>query len=105
MDKEQYPLTISGFDRIRLTDPFNLDGNSLNGMKFTSRDRDNDLISANCATRYGGFWYNKCGGVEINDRYNHSSMLYLNGDWLTTPFLEMKIKPQNCKCGSNVANY
>ena len=105
VDKEQYPLTISGFDSIGLTDPFNLDGNSLNGMKFTSRDRDNDLHnSINCATRYGGFWYTTCGGLEINDRYD-SSMLYLNGQWHTTPFLEMKVKPQNCICGSNVTNY
>ena len=104
--KEQYPLTISGFDSFGLTEPFNLDSNNLNGMKFTSCDRDNDLYnSGNCATLYDGFWYNKCGGLEVNDQYNDSSMLYHNNDWHTTPFMEMKIKAQNCKCGSNVTIY
>ena len=42
---KQYPLTISGFDRVT-TDPFYTFTNhlswSLNGGKFTTKDRDND---------------------------------------------------------------
>ena len=37
----RYLLNISGFNSIGLTDPFNT--HPLNGMKFSSRDRDNDL--------------------------------------------------------------
>ena len=43
----QYQLSISGFTGIN-TDPFTT--YSLNGMKFTTKDRDNDKYSSgNCA--------------------------------------------------------
>ena len=52
---EQYPLTISGFSGYT-TDPFNLHqlpptshAFALNKMKFTTRDKDNDRWSHNCA--------------------------------------------------------
>ena len=93
--KDQYPLNISGFDTIGLTDPFNTLG-SLNGMKFSSRDRDNDLYSGNCAYYEGGFWYNNCGGLEINDDPNSNSILYLNGQWHNPILIEMKVRPKNC---------
>jgi len=93
--EDQYQLNISGFDSIGLTDPFSFRG-QLNGTKFTSRDRDNDLWMYNCAHGLGGFWYNACGAIRINDKYNDSHVLYLNGEWYATPFVEMKIRPQNC---------
>ena len=47
----QYQLSISGFTGIT-SDPF--EQITLNGMKFTTKDRDNDKrSSANCATSYG----------------------------------------------------
>ena len=97
--EDQYPLNISGFDSIGLTDPFEVLG-SLNGLKFSSRDRDNDLhSSANCGLRYGGFWYNKCGGLEIHDvGPKDSSTLYLNSKWHATTLVEMKVKPKDCMC-------
>ena len=94
--EDQYPLNISGFDSIGLTDPFNFHA-SQNGMKFTSRDRDNDLRSDNCAHYYGGFWHSNCGGFEINDDPNDdASILYLNGQWYGTTLVEMKVRPKNC---------
>ena len=57
--EDQYPLNISGFDSIGLTDPFD-SGHSLNGMKFSSRDRDNDLWRGNCALIDGGWWHRSC---------------------------------------------
>jgi Fibrinogen beta and gamma chains, C-terminal globular domain len=45
------------------TDPGNL-----NGMRFSTIDRDNDMLSSfNCAAHYSaGFWYNQCSYVHIN---------------------------------------
>ena len=96
--KDQYPLSISGFDSIGLTDPFNTFGVTLNGMKFTSRDRINDFWSRaneNCAIRDGGWWHHACTYIQINEQYN-SLLIYLNGGFHRTTFAEMKIRPQNC---------
>ena len=95
--EDQYPLNISGFDSIGLTDPFQVLG-SLKGLKFSTRDRDNDLSSNNCGRLYGGFWYNKCGGLEINDDPKDTSTLYLNSKWHAPILIEMKVKPKDCMC-------
>jgi len=45
-------------------------GGTLNGTKFTTYDRDNDLFNTrNCANFIyiiGGFWFYNCGMVMIN---------------------------------------
>ena len=73
---DQYRLTISGFDSVGLIDPFSY--GRLNGKVFSSRDQDNDeLDSINCGKIDGGWWYVKCTGIELNDRYGdktYSSM-------------------------------
>ena len=85
---ELYPLTVSGFDRVNVTtDPFyTIDSHdywSLNGSKFTTRDRDNDQWSSgNCAIgnagpRAGGWWYNWCSALYINHVYNSTNTLIL----------------------------
>ena len=100
--EDQYPLSISGFDSIGLTDPFSdNDGpKSLNNTKFTSRDRDNDnLEDYNCANYYasgGGFWFNQCGKIRPNDDADDESTLEVNGEWLNTALLEIKIRPKDC---------
>ena len=92
--EDQYPLNISGFDSIGLTDPFETGG--LNGMKFTSRDRDNDLSGRNCAPGNGGWWYNNCGfTIELNDDYGDHH-IHLNGQGHRKLIAEMKIRPMNC---------
>ena len=73
--EDQYPLNISGFDSIGLTDPFYT--HHLKGMKFTSCDRDNDLCPGNCAISDGGWWHNCCIHIQLNDRYSNIYM-YLN---------------------------
>ena len=89
---EQYPLTISGFDVVNITtDPFYTINNhyswSLNGSKFTTRDRDNDQSSnRNCPVnwygpRAGGWWYNICSALYVNDVYKHLNTIYLNGNY------------------------
>ena len=70
---EQYPLTISGYSGVT-TDPFS-SHDKLNGMKFTTRDRDNDRWSGNCATNHqdngfrGGWWYNSCSPILPTNSY------------------------------------
>ena len=44
---------------------------SIQGQKFTSKDKDNDNWSeGNCAIhRGGGWWHNHCGGASLNGQY------------------------------------
>ena len=95
---EQYPLTISGYSGVT-TDPFSV----LNGMKFTTRDRDNDhWNSHNCAAYYqdngfrGGWWYKNCSPMHPTHSYNNKYTVYLNGQWHPLSFIEIKIRPKNC---------
>ena len=100
---EQYPLTISGFTGYT-TDPFNShraptnDVTALNTMKFTTRDQDNDRRSVNCAIpgNRGGWWYNSCTYIHANSPYNYKYAVRLNGQWHSSPFIEIKIRPKNC---------
>ena len=94
----QYQLNISGFTRIT-TDPFAT--SHLNGMKFTTKDRDNDKNGGNCAVNRdgnnaGGWWHNSCSLIHINHQYKHQYSIRLNGKWYSLPFVEMKIKPITC---------
>ena len=93
---EQYPLTISGFDGVT-TDPFP----HINGMKFTTRDRDNDHHSLHCAVNTdggnaGGWWYNVCSQIRPNHQYNNKYIIYLNGKNHPLPLIEIKIRPKDC---------
>jgi len=93
--ENQYQLSISGFDSIGLTDPFSTFG-SMNGMKFSTHDHDNDLWSSNCAYRRGGWWHRSCGDLNLNNDYNDHNTIKLNGLYHNPPFTEMKTRPLNC---------
>ena len=90
--EDQYQLSISGFDSVGLPDPFSTYG-SMDGMKFSSRDHDNDLWSSNCAQHRGGWWHRSCGDIMLNNNYN---TIHLNDRWHVLPFVEIKIRPFNC---------
>jgi len=67
---EQYKLSISGFSGVT-SDPFST--HSLNGMKFTTKDKDNDQWSKNCAVENldgntSGWWYRECSYIFLNNR-------------------------------------
>ena len=94
----QYQLSISGFTGIT-DDPFGT--YNINGMKFTTKDRDNDGYSGgNCATEFagiaGGWWYKHCSHIYLNHEYKNRLTLNLHGKLHPLPFIEMKIKPYNC---------
>ena len=93
---DDYRLSISGFSG-NTTDPIIASGvDNLNGMKFTTRDRDNDKYGYNCAdSSHGGWWYNSCAHIYPNRQYNRYS-IHLNNQWHYLPFIEIKIRPVNC---------
>ena len=97
---DDYWSSISGFSG-NTSDPIIASGvGNLNGMRFTTRDRDNDKWGLNCAVHNvdgdaGGWWYNSCSYIHPNHRYNHNYSVYLNGQWYSLPFIEIKIRPVN----------
>ncbi|TSO77764.1 Fibrinogen C domain-containing protein 1 [Bagarius yarrelli] len=97
-DEDGYPLSIADYSGTA--------GDSLlkhNGMKFTTKDKDNDHSENNCASFYhGAWWYRNCHMSNLNGQYlrgQHSS--YADGiEWYSwtglqysLKFTEMKIKP------------
>ena len=65
-----YQARLSGFKGILPEDPLNLNGHVwLNGMRFTTKDKDNDRrTDGNCVRNFsigniGGWWYNECSYV------------------------------------------
>ena len=95
----QYQLSISGFTGIT-DDPFTR--YTLNGSKFTTKDRDNDGGSNNCAVNghhdynAGGWWYKNCALIHPNHQYKNKHLIQLYGRWHPLPSIEIKIKPHKC---------
>ena len=95
--KDKYKLTVGGFQGTT-TDPMAYH----NRMNFSTKDNDNDPDSRNCALNdgpsrpQGGWWFNGCWYVDPNNFYKHREGILLNGKWLTLPFIEIKIRPNNC---------
>ena len=96
---DDYRLSISGFSG-NTTDLFSI--KMINGMKFTTRDRENDnWPDHNCAVHHaggnvGGWWYNDCSYINPNHQFNHSHSVRLNSQWYSLPFIEIKSRPLNC---------
>ena len=100
--KDKYKLSVGGFQGTT-SDPMTIH----NGMYFTTKDNDNDKRNnQNCAllssptAPNGGWWYNGCYDINLNNYYNHPTRalgIYLNNEWIKQPpFTEMKIRPHNC---------
>ena len=99
-ESKQYMVHVSSYSGTA-GDSFSY----VNGNKFSTKDRDNDLNPGNCATLYhGAWWYFSCHESNLNGRYlngTHSS--YANGvNWLlfrgyynSLRMTEMKIRPRS----------
>ena len=72
-----------------------------NNRPFTTKDRDNDLDSRNCAEYLrGAFWYGNCGDANLNGKYLKNGKYGVTGVWwwrwkysaYSLKRVEMKIK-------------
>ena len=92
--KDKHKLTVGGFQGTT-TDPMA----AHNEMYFTTRDSDNDPWPGNCASWSGpggGWWYQRCAYIQPNRQYKGTYGTYVNGQWHTLYFIEIKIRPHNC---------
>ena len=104
---DDYQLSISGFSG-NTTDLITVSGGdassyNINGMKFSTRDRDNDKWNNdNCATnphvggKSGEWWYNDCSFIYPNNQYNYTYSIYISSRYQSLPFIEIRIRPINC---------
>ena len=90
-----YRLNIAGYTGTA--------GDSLdvhNGMQFSTKDRDNDQYSGNCATSFqGAWWYKNCHHSNLNGLYRSGLFgnegvqwgRFLNND-ISLKFAQMKLR-------------
>ena len=101
----EYTLTVGGYsgtagDSLTHTASPNL---YHNGMKFTTRDNDNDKATDNCVY-YDAWWYNACFESKLNGPYLHDPAVSFGKgiiwyDWkgwyYSLKFTEMKTRHNN----------
>ena len=70
-ETSDYTLTIADYDSTSTAaDSLTHTGNQHNGKKFTTKDKDNDDSTSNCATNFnGGWWFGDCRNTNLNGKY------------------------------------
>ncbi|KAL3864323.1 hypothetical protein ACJMK2_006014 [Sinanodonta woodiana] len=70
-----------------------------NGMKFTTTDNDNDVLSGNCAfPAHGAFWFKDCHPVNLNGLYVSAIpwtgiiWVSVSGGSVSLTYTEMKLR-------------
>ena len=73
-----------------------------NNMAFSTKDRDNDIWSSNCAVSYtGAWWYSACHSSNLNGKYLGRKYDNRGASWngfrgsLSLKFTEMKLRPSS----------
>ena len=100
-----YKLTIGGYQNWGIgAAGDSMTSHNLNGMPFSTHDRDNDKSSGtNCAVHHqGAWWHNACthsnlNGLYLNGHSNYRGVTwyYFNAtasSWLTLRYSDMKLR-------------
>ena len=73
-----------------------------NNMAFSTKDRDNDRYSLNCAVEFtGAWWYKSCYNSNLNGQYLGDKSDSKGARWsgfrgiLSLKFTEMKLRPSS----------
>ncbi|XP_062570728.1 fibrinogen C domain-containing protein 1-B-like [Saccostrea cucullata] len=80
-EDSKYMLAVSGYNGTA--------GDSLidfhNGMRFSTKDQDNDMSGGDCATKYhGAWWHEDCYQSNLNGQYATSALIGYNYPvWVT----------------------
>ena len=94
-EQAQYQLEVGSYSGTA--------GDSLiqhNNMAFSTKDRDNDKSSANCAANFntGAWWYDSCFHSNLNGKYLGNKRDKRGARWggfrstLSLKFTEMKLR-------------
>ena len=71
-------------------------GGNLQGMPFSTPDRDNDNSSGNCAqSARGGWWFNSCFCSILNRPYNNPHIYYWSTFSSQLKCTEMKLRSKD----------
>jgi len=98
-EKTKYQLSLGTYSGTA--------GDSLSyyrGYPFSTKDRDNDRWSSNCAATYkGAWWYKRCHFSNLNGMYHHGqhssyadgvNWYHWKGYYYSAKRAEMKIRPE-----------
>jgi len=72
-ESTKYTATVSGFNNDSTASDNFIGLNDLNGIKFSTKDKDNDSSDrVHCASKYtGGWWDRKCGSIHPTGLYGN----------------------------------
>ncbi|KAL9982299.1 hypothetical protein ACROYT_G004326 [Oculina patagonica] len=101
-EEDKYRLLIGGYSGTA-SDSMYSNGQSANGMQFSTKDNDNDIYSGNCAVLFqGAWWYRGCHTSNLNGLYHggqHDSRadgvnwVTFRGFYYSLKRTEMKLRP------------